>query len=217
MMKTLFCVAVGGAFAIAIAQADAAPTRVETAVLADLNRFRANPSAYVPVLSGYRARFEGKLLRGAEKGEIDIRTNEGPAAVDEAIRAIRSAKPLSQLQHSDLLARVAADHVSYQSRTGATGHYTRGIGPGERMALRGGQYRVSEVITYGHHSARGVVPQLLIDDGVPDRGHRVRLLRGDYRYAGVACGTHPTYRTMCVILMSATPDGSAPVPTGRPD
>lgn len=212
MLKTLLCGAVGGAFALAVAQADAAPTRTEVAVLADLNRFRADPPAYVPVLGGYRARFDGKLLRGGEKGEIDIRTNEGPVAVDEAIRAIRAAKPLSQLQHSDLLARVAADHVAYQSRTGTTGHYTRGIGPGERMVMRGGQYRVSEVITYGHHSARGVVPQLLIDDGVPDRGHRVRLLRGDYRYAGVACGTHPTYRTMCVILMSATPDGSAPEP-----
>lgn len=206
--------AVFGLLIIGTAAADAAPDGFEADVLADLNRFRADPAAYVPRLADYRGRLRGKLLLGGERGEIDIRTTEGVVAVDEAIRAIRTAKPLSRLAHSDLLARVAADHVADQSRTGKTGHYTDGLGPGHRMEVRGGEYRVSEVITYGHHSARGVVPQLLVDDGVPDRGHRVRLLRADYRHAGVACGTHPVYRTMCVILMSATPDGSAPPSPG---
>lgn len=205
-----FWASLGGALALVGVAAAAAPTGIEVDVLADLNRFRADPPAYVSVLRRYRARLEGKLLLGSEKGEIDIRTTEGVVPVDEAIREIRTAQPLSQLVHSDLLERVAADHVFAQSRSGATGHYTDGYGPGDRMFLRGGDYRVSEVITYGHHSAAGVIPQLLIDDGVPDRGHRVRLLRAEYRYAGVACGAHPVYRTMCVILMSATPDGSAP-------
>jgi hypothetical protein len=28
------------------------------------------------------------------------------------------------------------------------------------------------------------------------------------RYAGVSCGSHPEYRTMCVIEMGMSPDGN---------
>src|SRR3546814_15936497 len=76
------------------------------------------------------------------------------------------------------------------------------------MNARGGGPYVSEVITYGHHTPEGVVDQLLIDDGVPGRGHRHSLLRPAHRYAGIACGRHPVHRTMCVPLMSQTRDGS---------
>jgi uncharacterized protein YkwD len=167
------------------------------------------------VLRTYRPRFEGKLLIGEGGSEIDILTNEGVAAVDEAIRDLRSAKPLPLLQRSEILARAAADHVAAQSRSGAVGHYTNGRGPGERSKARGGGPYVSEVITYGHHSPASVIHQLLIDDGVPDRGHRFSLLREDHRYAGVACGAHKLHRTMCVIMMSPTIDGSPPPPPVR--
>lgn len=196
--------------------ASAAPSRFEAGVLAELNRFRSDPAAYTDVLRSYRPRFEGKLLIAEDDSEIHIMTNEGVAAVDEAIRDLRYERPLPRLQQSDMLARAAADHVAVQSRTGAVGHYTRGNGPGERMKARGGGPYVNEVITYGHHSPAGVVHQLLIDDGVPDRGHRHSLLRPTHRYAGVACGTHRVHRTMCVMLMSQTPDGSPPPPPKRP-
>lgn len=197
------------------AGASAASSRFEADVLAELNRFRVDPAAYANVLRSYRPRFDGKLLIAEEGSEIDIMTIEGVAAVDEAVRDLRSERPLSRLAPSDLLARAAADHVAAQSRSGAVGHYSRGRGPGERMKARGGGPYVNEVITYGHHTPDGVVQQLLIDDGVPDRGHRFSLLRTTHRYAGVACGNHPVHRTMCVILMSQTPDGSPPPPPKR--
>ena len=193
----------------------AAPSRFETGVLVELNRFRNDPAGYAELLRDYRPRFEGKLLRGDDDGEIDIMTREGVAAVDEAIRDLRREKPLAELAWSDALARAAADHVAVQSRSGAVGHYTKGSGPGERMKARGGGPYVNEVITYGHHTPEGVVDQLLIDDGVPDRGHRHSLLRPTHRYAGIACGSHPVHRTMCVTLMSQTSDGSAPPPPRR--
>lgn len=195
--------------------ASAAPDRFEAGVLAELNRFRSDPAAYADFLRDYRPRFEGKLLIAEEGDEIDIMTREGVAAVDEAIRDLRREKPLPELAQSDMLARAAADHVAVQSRSGAVGHYTSGRGPGERMKARGGGPYVNEVITYGHHSPAGVIDQLLIDDGVPGRGHRHSLLRPTHRYAGVACGTHRVHRTMCVILMSQTSDGSPPPPPKR--
>ena len=195
--------------------ASAAPSRFEAGVLAELNRFRSDPAGYTTVLRDYRDRFDGRVLIADDDSEIDIMTNEGVAAVDEAIRDLRREGPRSRLQLSEMLARAAADHVAVQSRSGAVGHYTRGNGPGERMKARGGGPYVNEVITYGHHSSAGVVHQLLIDDGVPDRGHRHSLLRPEHRYAGVACGSHRVHRTMCVTLMSQTPDGSPPPPPKR--
>ncbi len=193
----------------------AAPDRFEQGVFAELNRFRSDPAAYAELLRDYRPRFKGKVLVSDDDSEIDIMTREGVAAVDEAIRDLRREGPLGELQWSDALARAAADHVAVQSRSGAVGHYTRGSGPGERMKARGGGPYVNEVITYGHHTPAGVVDQLLIDDGVPDRGHRHSLLRPTHRYAGVACGRHPVHRTMCVTLMSQTRDGSPPPPPQR--
>ena len=215
MTKPRFLLAAGILLTVAATAAVAAQSRFEEGVFAELNRFRSDPAAYAEYLRDYRPRFEGKLLVSNDDSEIDIMTREGVAAVDEAIRDLRREKPLVELEWSDALARAAADHVAVQSRSGAVGHYTRGSGPGERMKARGGGPYVNEVITYGHHSPEGVVDQLLIDDGVPDRGHRHSLLRPEHRFAGVACGRHPVHRTMCVTLMSQTRDGSPPPPPQR--
>jgi uncharacterized protein YkwD len=44
-----------------------------------------------------------------------------------------------------------------------------------------------------------VVIQLLVDDGVPDRGHRDNILVPDWGAAGVACGPHLRYQQVCVM------------------
>ena len=198
--------------ALATPPAVAKPSSFEAGVFDALNSFREDPAAYADELRGYRSRFDGKLLIAAEGDEIDVMTHEGVVAVDEAIRALRREAPLNTLIWSDRLQRAAADHVAAQSRSGAVGHYDQRGGPGERMTARGGGPYVNEQITYGHQTPAGVIHQLLIDDGVPGRGHRFGLLRTDQRYAGVACGAHRVHRTMCVILMSATSDGSPPPP-----
>lgn len=214
-MASRFLLAAALLLSLAGTAAVAAPDRFEEGVFVELNRFRSDPAAYAEYLRDYRPRFEGKLLIGDDDSEIDIMTHEGVAAVDEAIRDLRRETPLVELEWSDALARAAADHVAVQSRSSAVGHYTRGSGPGERMKARGGGPYVNEVITYGHHTPVGVVDQLLIDDGVPGRGHRHSLLRATHRYAGIACGRHPVHRTMCVTLMSQTRDGSPPPPPQR--
>ena len=216
MTKPRLLLAAGIVLTLGVTVAVTAQSRFEDSVFTELNRFRSDPAAYAEYLRDYRPRFEGKLLVSNDDSEIDIMTREGVAAVDEAIRDLRREKPLAELEWSDALARAAADHVAVQSRSGAVGHYTRGSGPGERMKARGGGPYVNEVITYGHHTPEGVVDQLLIDDGVPDRGHRHSLLRPTHRYAGIACGRHPVHRTMCVTLMSQTRDGSPPPPPPPP-
>jgi uncharacterized protein YkwD len=48
-----------------------------------------------------------------------------------------------------------------------------------------------------------VVMQLVVDDGVPSRGHRVNTLSPAFRVMGVACATHPGMREVCVIELAA--------------
>ncbi|HMO77039.1 MAG TPA: CAP domain-containing protein [Sphingopyxis sp.] len=206
----------GMAAALSGAGLAAAPPSFEAQVLGELNALRADPPGYSRSIAATRARFDGMILRGRNRGEIDIRTSEGVAAVDEAVAALRAATPVPTLEAGPVLTRAAADLVAEQSRSGGLGHRENGRGPAQRVVARGGGPYVGEVITYGHADPASVIEQLVVGDGVPGRGHRTSVLRPDYRYAGVGCGAHPVHRRMCVILLSPTADGTRPPPPVRP-
>jgi uncharacterized protein YkwD len=59
-----------------------------------------------------------------------------------------------------------------------------------------------------------VVRSLIIDDGVPGRGHRAAVFSNAYRFAGVGCRTHARYRVVCVVDYAGTPDGNPMQPGG---
>jgi hypothetical protein len=184
---------------------------VEADILEEVNFLRSNPGAFARELDDLRDRFDGDILLGEGDGP-DFTTHEGPRAVSEAARELRRRRAVNTLMPSDLLARAAADHVRAQGASGQTGHYSNGKGPGQRVKARGGNVYVGEVIVYNYTSAQNAVQQLVVDDGVPDRGHRKLLFLPQYRYAGVACGSHRQWRNMCVIVLAQTRDGSPIMP-----
>jgi uncharacterized protein YkwD len=172
---------------------------VERGIIAEMNRARSNPPAYSKVLLKWRNRFRGKQVQ--LKPRLVLQTQEGVPAIDEAIRALKKTRPVSTLKFSRGLTLAARDHVRDQGNPGITGHNGRdGSNPFQRMERYGKWQAIAgENIAYGPDSAQAVVRDLIIDDGVPDRGHRTNMFQPRYRLTGVACGYHRRYRVMCSI------------------
>jgi uncharacterized protein YkwD len=175
---------------------------LESEVLFELNLARSNPQLYADYLQVMRRFFRGTRLE--RPGEIIILTKEGAPAVDEAIAYLRSLRPLQALLPSRGLSLAAKVHAADQ-RGGAVGHTgSDGSQPPDRMNRYGAwQRKIAENVAYGGRSARGVIVQLIVDDGVPDRGHRMTIFDPEYRVVGVGCGPHVRFGDICVIDFAA--------------
>lgn len=178
---------------------------LEAEITDETNLLRSNPSAYADLLAELRQYYSGNLLR--LPNQLPIETQEGVAALDEAIAELRQTAPLPILTASRSLSQGARDHVRDQRKTGRTGHYgSDGSDPfvrldryGDRIGLAGENISYSPI----NNGARWHIMQLLIDDGVLDRGHRRALLNTEYRLTGAACGRHPDFREICVMTYAA--------------
>jgi uncharacterized protein YkwD len=166
------------------------------AVIREMNLARQNPARYATFLQEVRSRMNGNSL--VLPGGTRIRTKEGTAAVEEAIRFLQSAQPLQPLAMSRGMSRAAADHCADQAN-GGFGHAGRDRShAGQRIARYGtcmGGW--AENISYGKSSARDVVLALIIDDGLPARKHRKNIFNPNYNVAGAAFGRHARFGTMC--------------------
>ena len=121
----------------------------------------------------------------------------GGSARDEAIDFLANQRPLRPLNDSQGLSAAATRLAAEQAQSGRVGHTSALRERTEAHGVWSGM--VAETISYGMATPEAVVQQLIIDDGVPDRGHREVLFDQSLSAAGVGCGPHRTYRNMCVI------------------
>jgi uncharacterized protein YkwD len=175
---------------------------LEKAVVNEMNLARTFPKEYLSLLEQFKKYYDGKLLK--LPGETPILTKEGTSAVVEAIRSLRSQKPVSPLSPSKGMTLGAKDHIRDLRTSGASQHKgSDGSETWDRVNRYGTwQKIIGENISFGHNKARNIVMTLMIDDGVPNRGHRKNIFDSDFRVVGVACGDHPAYRTICVITFA---------------
>ncbi len=160
--------------------------RFEAEVLSEINQARANPSRYAR-----------ELLR--TKVSYGERGHDDPAALADAVEFLMRQPRLAALTHNPRLAAAAADHVESQGPRGKVGHGRSGAF-GKRLQANGVYAGLAaEAISYGQPTARDVVRQLVVDAGVPNRGHRRDIFGRNYQAAGVACGPHAKWEKMCVI------------------
>jgi uncharacterized protein YkwD len=168
----------------------------------EVNLARTNPAAYAAWLKGQRPHYRGTLLR--RPGETPIRTKEGLAAVDEAIRWLGQQRPVGALGLSRGLSLAARDLTAPQGASGGFGHTgPDGSSPSDRIE-RHGQWDsvIGENVAYGQRTARDVVAAFIVDDGVPGRGHRKNLFNPSFRVMGVDCAPHAVYGITCAITFA---------------
>ena len=175
---------------------------IEKDIILEMNKVRSNPRRYAELYIKPRLNFfNGRNY--SVPGQIPMVTQEGASAVNESVNVLSRARSVDLLLPELGLSLAAKALVSDQSRTGQTGHTGSDRSTTEtrmrRYGVFGGSWTFGENIAYGSTSARDIVCDLLIDDGVPSRGHRENIMSGSFRQTGVAYGTHPRYRTMSVI------------------
>lgn len=181
----------------------------DRALVDEVNLLRAHPAKYADILESRLPYYQGNVLK--LPGRVALRTREGASAVKEAIGKLRERKSIPAVKRVDGLERSARDHVRDIGPKGLVQH--KGL-DGSEPADRVRRYTpdisaAGEVISFGPEPARDVVIDLVVDDGVRDRGHRKILLDPRFRFGGAACGPHAIYRTMCVIDL-ATPRQAEP-------
>jgi uncharacterized protein YkwD len=175
---------------------------VNDAVLAEINFARANPQAYARAL----------LDQPVSDWERGLAEHTDRAAYAEAVAFLLRQAPLRPLRADDRLAAAALEHVAAQGAAGQVGH----AGPGgeafdARLRRHGVEARMwGENIAYGPARPSDVVRELIIDSGVPDRGHRRNIFYADFAAAGVSCGPHRDYAAMCVMDFAALPPPARP-------
>jgi uncharacterized protein YkwD len=177
-------------------------TAVEKDVVLEMNKVRTNPKKYAELYIKPRLKYyNGKNY--SVPGQITIITQEGAAAVNNCITALGRANAVSVLIPEKGLSLAAKDHVTDQSRTGQTGHNGSDRSTPETRMKRygtfGGSWTLGENLDYGAITGRDIVCDLLIDDGVPNRGHRTNIMNRAFTQTGVSTGTHTQYRTSCAI------------------
>lgn len=93
--------------------------------------------------------------------------------------------------------------VDTQGPTGYIGHQgTDGSWPNDRVLREFGQETLlagqgtAENIAYYFKTATMSIVNLIVDDNVPDRGHRVNLLNPEWTHIGIGLGLHANYQNM---------------------
>lgn len=121
-----------------------------------------------------------------------LMTQEGPAAVKEAIEALKVQPKLPPFDWHDGMAQACADHCKDTGVKGITGHNgSDGSTPFTRMNKYGNWGgSAGENISYGKKTGEAIIMQLFVDDGVRSRGHRKNLQNAAFRASGLATGTH---------------------------
>jgi len=150
----------------------------EIEMVKEINLMRSNPAAYIKQVQDYLVNMEN------EPGWDPSYIADEKRAAEELINELRNLGPLSQLSVKEDLYKVAIGHGSDLQKIGRVTHTgSDGSNPFDRIKkgtdLRGG----NENLVGGMPTARGSVITLLVDNGVPGRGHRKTLLNPKWTHS----------------------------------
>jgi|GEM_PF-6545440 len=151
-------------------------TAMDKEMIKEINFVRQHPSVYADIISKHLAD-EAKLSGGLSKAKYN--------ASVELIEELKTIKPAQLLYPKQCVYEAAKKHGEDCKKRGFTAHTgSDGSSPLERIAEACNNIKGNENIVGGEKSARVLVIQLLIDDGISSRGHRYNMLDPNWKYVG---------------------------------
>lgn len=174
-------------------------TEIEKDVILETNKARTNPAKYAKLyIEPTFKLYSGKYYK--EPGKITLVTNEGLSAAKECYYFLLKQTPCEPLQPGEGLAKAAKEHATEQGKTSKTGHNgANGSTPFTRMKKYCSYGYAGENISYGCETGREIILQLIIDDGVANRGHRKNTFQTTFTHVGVGFYSHKKYGYECVL------------------
>lgn len=160
----------------------------EMEMVNEINLVRGNPSGYIQYVDAY-------VNEQRRTGGFPV----DQSVVNELKSELRQLGSLSILSPSQCIYQAAKEHGIDQKPTGDVNHQGRdGSWPWDRVRkgcpnMQDG----NENLVAGTPSIRTAVILLLIDEGIPTRGHRKTLLKPEWKYVGCynvgTVGSFPHY------------------------
>lgn len=189
-----------------LADADCGDNVFELDVLRELSHARTNPKAVAESLRKRLPHFKGNdYFPPDREGKGNVVTKEGQAAVRDAINYLEQSNKLPQLADACAqgLRLAAEDHLLDLGSHGTTGHQGADNSSSSERMKRYGAWsgKCGECMWFGRMgtSAKQLVEDLIVDDGVPSRGHRLGIYDPKFHVAGIRMGSHKTFGACCVI------------------
>ena len=172
----------------------------ESRLIQEVNDLRRNPYGYAAKLVKNKKYFEKDSNNWKQpRSNIVIKTEEGPAAYDEAEKFLKKATPVCELTPSKGLFAVASDILKIVQREDPDNLDDIDM---DSIIEKYGNYEKDfhRSIQYGGTSGEHTIMDLFIGDGDKSRSQREALLNGNLKKVGIACGTHDRYRFVNIIV-----------------
>ncbi len=141
------------------------------------------------------ARIDGELFASTILDDY-MKEEKSTRYTRSLYRDLKKIKELPVLQPENDLQEVAEEHAFNSGKRGTTGHqrFNNRYGP-----LMGKYTEVAENCAYGLEEPLDILIQLLIDEGIPDMGHRKNLLNPNFNSIGISIKHHKKFVYNCVM------------------
>ena len=114
--------------------------------------------------------------------------------IKSLISDLNTVKDLPMLYPNEKLINAAKYHAKDMSTSEDIRHDSSDGTPFDKRLIKFGyNKRCGENVAGGRHDPLGVVLDLLVDEGIPDVGHRKNILDKYFNAIGVSRNTHPKY------------------------
>jgi uncharacterized protein YkwD len=178
------------------------PSPFEEEILREINLLRTDPTTYAKNLDKLKASMQGKTL--VLPGGDRLMMNEGAPAISEAVNALKRVTKLGKLEYSSGLSLAAKAQLNNLKADISLGHMgTDGSDVTGRLFKVGfpGKFTAENIALYSKSGTEAVF-QMVVDDGLTSRVHRINLLKAEYKLVGIAFGTGKNNVEICVLVFA---------------